>query len=382
MSDAALLVENVESGYGKTQILRGVNLRVDESTCVALIGPNGHGKTTLLRTISGLHPAWNGSVRVHGKEVTGSPARRLVEIGVVHAAQGDALFGDLTVEEHLIVALRRLRRRDRRIRISEAYEMFPRLEERRLRRARTLSGGEKRMLSIARTLLLDGKVFLIDEPSLGLSPLMVDEVYRHIGELARRGLTLLLVEENPVRLRGIAETIYLLDRGRIVASGPTEALLQDESLLETYLGITHEVAERIAEETMGDVVQVLYTAAVIGAAYSLMGSGLTLIWGGLRFPNMAHGALFTAGGFAAFWIVTENHIAAWAGVLCGFFIAGGLAIVIYLVLYRPLLRKPHWPTSTLMAGIGVAVALQAWFTLKSPRDQSLDPIVGGKFKLP
>ena len=103
------------------------------------------------------------------------------------------------------------------------------------------------MLSIARTLLLDGKVFLIDEPSLGLSPLMVDEVYRHIGELARRGLTLLLVEENPVRLRGIAETIYLLDRGRIVASGPTEALLQDESLLETYLGITHEVAERIAE---------------------------------------------------------------------------------------------------------------------------------------
>ena len=247
MSDAALLVENVESGYGKTQILRGVNLRVDESTCVALIGPNGHGKTTLLRTISGLHPAWNGSVRVHGKEVTGLPARRLVEIGVVHAAQGDALFGDLTVEEHLIVALRRLRRRDRRIRISEAYEMFPRLEERRLRRARTLSGGEKRMLSIARTLLLDGKVFLIDEPSLGLSPLMVDEVYRHIGELARRGLTLLLVEENPVRLRGIAETIYLLDRGRIVASGPTEALLQDESLLETYLGITHEVAERIAE---------------------------------------------------------------------------------------------------------------------------------------
>jgi branched-chain amino acid transport system permease protein len=133
---------------------------------------------------------------------------------------------------------------------------------------------------------------------------------------------------------------------------------------------------------MGDIVQVLYTAAVIGAAYSLMGSGLTLIWGGLRFPNMAHGALFTAGGFAAFWIVTENHIAAWVGVLCGFSIAGGLAIVVHLVLYRPLLSKPHWPTSTLMAGIGVAIALQAWFTIKSPRDQSLNPIVGGTFKLP
>ena len=161
--------------------------------------------------------------------------------------QGDALFGDLTVEEHLIVALRRLRRRDRRVRISEAYEIFPRLEERRLRRARTLSGGEKRMLSIARTLLLDGKVFLIDEPSLGLSPLMVDEVYRQIGELARRGLTLLLVEENPVRLRGSRRLSICSTAGRVVASGPTEALLQDESLLETYLGITHEVAERIAE---------------------------------------------------------------------------------------------------------------------------------------
>jgi branched-chain amino acid transport system permease protein len=133
---------------------------------------------------------------------------------------------------------------------------------------------------------------------------------------------------------------------------------------------------------MGDVVLVLYSAAVIGAAYSLMGSGLTLIWGGLRFPNMAHGALYTAGGFAAYWLVTENHVAAWVGMLCGFFLTGGLAIVIYLLLYRPLLRKPNWPISTLVAGIGVAIALQAWFTIKSPRDVSLDSLVGGTFKLP
>src|SRR5215210_2791152 len=133
---------------------------------------------------------------------------------------------------------------------------------------------------------------------------------------------------------------------------------------------------------MPDVVQVLYTAAVIGAAYSLMGSGLTLIWGGLRFPNMAHGALYTAGGFAAYWLVAENHVAAWVGLLCGFFIAGGLTIVLHLVLYQPLLRKPNWPTSTLMAGIGVAIALQAWFTIKSPRDVSLTPLIGGTFKLP
>jgi branched-chain amino acid transport system permease protein len=133
---------------------------------------------------------------------------------------------------------------------------------------------------------------------------------------------------------------------------------------------------------VSDVVQVLYTAAVIGAAYSLMGSGLTLIWGGLRFPNMAHGALYTAGGFAAYWLVTENELPAWVGLLCGFFIAGGLTVVIHLGLYRRLLRHANWPTSTLMAGIGVAIALQAWFTIRSPRDVSLDPLVGGKFKLP
>jgi branched-chain amino acid transport system permease protein len=133
---------------------------------------------------------------------------------------------------------------------------------------------------------------------------------------------------------------------------------------------------------MGNVVQVLYTAAVIGAAYALMGSGLTLIWGGLRFPNMAHGALFTAGGFAAYWLVAQNHIAAWLGLLCGFFIAGGLSVVLHLALYRQLLRKANWPTSTLMAGIGVAIALQGWFTIKSPRDVSLQPVIGGTFKLP
>lgn len=249
MTRPALVVEEITTGYDNTQILRGASLSVEEGACVGLIGPNGHGKTTLLRTISGLHRAWSGSVELRGKNVAGLSTRRLVELGLVHAPQGDALFGDLTVEEHLVIALRRLRRRERAVRIDEVYRSFPRLGERQKQRARTLSGGEKRMLSLARTLMLDGDLLLIDEPSLGLSPVMVDEVYRQIAALAARGLTLLVVEENPVRLSGLAQTIYLLDRGAVVASGPTETLLHDETLLETYLGVTKVMAEEMAEAT-------------------------------------------------------------------------------------------------------------------------------------
>jgi branched-chain amino acid transport system permease protein len=133
---------------------------------------------------------------------------------------------------------------------------------------------------------------------------------------------------------------------------------------------------------VGNFIQVLYSGVVIGAAYALMGSGLTLIWGGIRFLNMAHGALYTAGGFAAYWIVTQNDLPAWMGLICGFVVAGALAVVIHLVLYRHLLRQNDGQISALMAGIGVAIALQAWLTIRSPRDVGLDPLVGGQFKLP
>jgi branched-chain amino acid transport system ATP-binding protein len=243
MTSPALSVEDLHSGYGKTEILSGVGLHVAEGECVGLIGPNGHGKTTLLRTISGLDPApWSGAVHLGGTKVTRLPARRLVELGLVHAPQGDALFTDLSVEEHLALASRGLRRPDRQSRLRDIYGLFPRLDERRKQRARTLSGGERRMLSIARMLLLDGKVHLVDEPSLGLSPKMVHEVYSQIAALVGRGLTVLIVEENPSRLRGLAERIYLLDRGTVVASGGTEELLRDASLVETYLGVADSTA--------------------------------------------------------------------------------------------------------------------------------------------
>jgi branched-chain amino acid transport system ATP-binding protein len=240
---SALAIESLRTGYGRTEILTGLSLHVGEGECVGLIGPNGHGKTTLLRSISGLGPTpWSGDVHLGGTRVTTLSARHLVELGLVHAPQGDAIFGDLSVEEHLLLASRRLRRPDRQARFKDIYGLFPRLDERRRQRARTLSGGERRMLSIARMLLLDGKVHLVDEPSLGLSPKMVHEVYGQIQALVGRGLTVLIVEENPSRLRGLAERIYLLDRGAVVASGGTDDLLRDSALVETYLGVADPAA--------------------------------------------------------------------------------------------------------------------------------------------
>lgn len=235
-----LEIAELSTGYGKTQILRSVNMRIERGRCVGLIGPNGHGKTTLLRTVTGMHRRWAGTVTFRGEDVSGWSTRRLVRRGIVHVPQGDLLFGDLTVDEHLIIPLRNVRRRERATRIAGVYELFPRLGERRGQYARSLSGGEKRMLSIARSLQLGAKVMLIDEPSLGLSPLMVENVYHQIRELAASGITILIVEENPARLRGVAHDVYLLDRGAIAAHLPTEVLLQDASLLGTYLGSTFD----------------------------------------------------------------------------------------------------------------------------------------------
>jgi branched-chain amino acid transport system ATP-binding protein len=237
MSPVALAVEDLSTGYAKTQILRKVTMRVEEGNCVGLLGPNGHGKTTLMRTISGLHPAWSGSVRLRGKDILGLSPRERVAHGVVLVPQDNLLFGDLTVDEHLIISVHKLKRRDRRATIRQTYELLPQLGARRKQLARVLSGGEKRMLAIARGVILEGSVFLIDEPSLGLSPRMSEVVYGHIRELSERGKTILIVEENPGRLRGLASHVYLLDRGVVVAQGLTEEVLRNESLLQTYLGV-------------------------------------------------------------------------------------------------------------------------------------------------
>jgi branched-chain amino acid transport system ATP-binding protein len=232
-----LKVRDLVAGYSGHLVLRGVSLCLGEGQLVTLIGPNGHGKTTLLRCISGLLRASSGEIVFLGQPVSGRTVNDIVSRGVVHIPQGDMLFADMTVADNLLMGayLPAANARARQ-RIEEVYQLLPRLRERRSQIASTLSGGERRMLAIGRGLMSGGKLMLIDEPSLGLSPIVIDQVYGVISNLKDRGWTILLVEENASRIVEIADHIHLLDDGRIVWDGPPHALFDNQDLLETYLG--------------------------------------------------------------------------------------------------------------------------------------------------
>jgi len=233
-----LEVRNLSTGYGPTEVLHDCSIEVGEGRLVVLIGPNGHGKSTLLRAVSGLLPARTGTIHLHGIDVTGVPPQGLVRHGLVHIPQGDLLFPDMTVEENLLMgAYPAGAWRQRAARLDEVTTFFPRLGERRRQRARTLSGGERRMLAIGRGLMAEARLLMIDEPSLGLAPVLVDEVYAKLREIRERGLTILLVEENFSHVATLADHVYLLESGRIVRDGPAAALLNDPALMSTYLGV-------------------------------------------------------------------------------------------------------------------------------------------------
>jgi len=229
-------VSNLSAGYGAVTVLQDVSIAVDEGKLVVITGPNGHGKTTLLRVLSGLLPVNQGEVQFRGERLNGRSAAAIVGRGLVHIPQGDLLFVDLTVEQNLFMgAYLRNAWKSRRERIRLVYELFPRLEERRTQQARTLSGGERRMLGIGRGLMSNAKMLMVDEPALGLAPVLVQEVYATLDRIARSEATVLLVEETLANARGIADYVYLMDTGRIVHEG-TMAELGADVLATTYLG--------------------------------------------------------------------------------------------------------------------------------------------------
>jgi len=232
-----LEIENLSAGYGNQRVLHGVSLSLDDGRVVAVLGPNGHGKTTLLRCISGIVHPGTGHIRLDREEIGGLRIDEIVHRGVVHIPQGDLIFPQMSVLENLLMgAYLESNTATTKARLDQVYSLLPRLHERQHQIANTLSGGERRMLAIGRGLMIGGKTLLIDEPSLGLAPLVIDQIYRVLANLKAEGRSILLVEENVSRVADIADVSYLLDDGRIVWQGSAQQMWDNTELIETYLG--------------------------------------------------------------------------------------------------------------------------------------------------
>jgi len=232
-----LEVRGLAAGYAGSEVLHGVDLTVGEGEGVVVLGPNGHGKTTLLRAITGLVSVRAGQVILAGQDITRWRPDVIAAAGLVHIPQGDLLFPDMTVRENLLMgAYSGPTWAERRTRLGRVYRLFPWLEERAGQLARTLSGGERRMLALGRGLMARARIMLIDEPSLGLAPVVTEQIYANIRTIKEGGMSLLLADENANHVAGLADRVYLLEAGLLVREGPAGELLQDEALLESYLG--------------------------------------------------------------------------------------------------------------------------------------------------
>lgn len=234
---ALLKVEDLEVAYGSIVALRGISIEVHAGEIVTLIGANGAGKSTLLRTISGLVSPRRGRILFQGLDLKAIPAHRIVELGIAHVPEGRGIFANLTVLENLKLAT--WTRRDRQ-ELQRDYErvftIFPRLAERRHQLAGTLSGGEQQMLAVARALMMRGHLMLLDEPSMGLAPVLVREIFNTLREINASGTTILLVEQNARQALKLAHRGYVLETGRIVLSGSARELMEDPQVKAAYLG--------------------------------------------------------------------------------------------------------------------------------------------------
>ncbi|MDE2334832.1 MAG: ABC transporter ATP-binding protein [Rhodospirillales bacterium] len=237
MSEAVLQLQDVETYYGQIHALRGIGFEVREGQVVALLGANGAGKSTSLRTISGLVPARRGKVTFAGQDITRMPAHRIAQLGLVHVPEGRRIFKGMTIEENLdLGGFCVLSADERRRRREAAYAMFPILAERRHRDSSLLSGGEQQMLAIARALMAKPRLLLLDEPSMGLAPILVQEIMRTIRRLNEAGTTVLLVEQNARAALRLAHYGCVMETGRIVLKGDAASLAANEALTKAYLG--------------------------------------------------------------------------------------------------------------------------------------------------
>ena len=234
---AMLEIKDLEVCYGVIRAIKGISFEVNQGEVIALIGANGAGKTTILHTITGLVPAKSGSILFEGKELTKTPAHKIVSMGMAHVPEGRRIFQQLSVLENLkLGAYTRKDKNEIAQSLKMVYERFPRLEERKNQVAGTLSGGEQQMLAMGRALMSKPRIILMDEPSMGLSPLFVSEIFDIIKVISESGTTVLLVEQNAKKALSIADRAYVLETGNITLSGKASDLMNNESVQKAYLG--------------------------------------------------------------------------------------------------------------------------------------------------
>lgn len=232
-----LELADLSSDYGRIRALRNVSLAIGEGELVSLVGANGAGKTTLLRTISGIRPASGGTVSFDGQDITKARPDRRVRMGIVQVPEGRQVFAPMRVEENLLMGAYTRHRREHAAALARQYEMFPALAEARTKPAGALSGGQQQMLAVARALMSNPRLLLLDEPSLGLAPKLVDEVFDTIVRLRDEGVTIFLVEQNAWKALSIADRGYVMETGKIILADSGEALLTNERVKAAYLGL-------------------------------------------------------------------------------------------------------------------------------------------------
>ncbi|MEA5363466.1 ABC transporter ATP-binding protein [Amycolatopsis sp., V23-08] len=230
-----LEVEDINVHYGKIAALKGMSIQVDEGEIVSLIGANGAGKTTTLKTISGLRPLTSGRILFNGQDISKTPGHKRVLLGIGQSPEGRGVFPGMTVQENLLMGAY-TRKDDLQADLDEVYELFPRLNERKTQFGGTMSGGEQQMIAIGRALMTKPKVLLLDEPSMGLAPMLIAQIFDIIREINKRGTTVLLVEQNAQQALKLSDRAYVLETGRVVQSAPGAELLNDPKVRAAYLG--------------------------------------------------------------------------------------------------------------------------------------------------
>lgn len=237
MAQIALSIENLKVSYGNIKALKGIDIAVPEGKIVALLGANGAGKTTTLKAISGIVEVGSGNIKLFDSDITDKDAEKITSLGVIQSPEGRQVFPDLTVEENLKIGAFTVKNKNYiNKNFERVYKYFPRLAERKKQSAGTLSGGEQQMLAIARALMASPKVLLLDEPSLGLAPLIVKDIFEIVKEINKEGTTVLIIEQNALQTLKIADYAYVLEVGEINIEGKANELIKDKKLIEAYLG--------------------------------------------------------------------------------------------------------------------------------------------------